>query len=302
MRSSDVIRHDSVNEAWPVDRPVGVVVTSPPFFGKVPYGDDDAEIGMGQRLSEFLGALGRFMDRAWEATTDDAVVWVNLGDTGSGSGGAGGDHNKGGRKDDRKKYRQGKSGLADFQYCNVVGRAISLLQGPMAGDPLLAAVELLRGMRGTFGVDDDAIDAVLAGADALYPQHAWRLRSEIVWDKSPVVRPEAQEHTARPYESHEKILMFSKGREYKPRWNPAAMEERNNVWHFAPERSSPKWRSGPMAGEDHPAPFPLELPLRCLAASSRPGDLVCDPFHGSGTTDRAAGMLGLDYVGFDLYV
>ena len=49
----------------------------------------------------------------------------------------------------------------------------------------------------------------------------------------------------------------------------------------------------------HFATFPLELPLRCIKLASRPGDIVLDPFNGSGTTAVAAAQLGREYIGLD---
>lgn len=273
--SYDVVTLDSVQDEWPVEPgSVGLVVTSPPFFGKVRYGDDDREIGMGQTLTDFLTSLATVADRVWRVLEDDGVWWLNLGETASGSGGSGGDHNKGGRKEDKRKYRQGSSQMAPQQYMNVVGRSITMLQGPLKGEP----------------------------SGGVFPEHPWLLRAEIVWDKSPVVRPEDQAHSGRPFESHEKILMLTKSMVYKQRrWHPERARERNNVWHFAPERTSPKWSSGPMVGKKHPAPYPVELPRRCMEMTAAVGDLVLDPFHGSGSTGKAARLLGLNYVGFDLY-
>jgi DNA modification methylase len=50
---------------------------------------------------------------------------------------------------------------------------------------------------------------------------------------------------------------------------------------------------------DHPAPTPLELPIRCVAAGCPPGGTVLDPFSGSATTELAARRLGRNYIGID---
>jgi site-specific DNA-methyltransferase (adenine-specific) len=54
------------------------------------------------------------------------------------------------------------------------------------------------------------------------------------------------------------------------------------------------------ARDSHPAPFPSELPRRAILLSTWPGDLVCDPFSGSGSTLRVARDLGRHAIGVDL--
>lgn len=49
----------------------------------------------------------------------------------------------------------------------------------------------------------------------------------------------------------------------------------------------------------HPAPFPIALPRRLIELYTYQGDLVLDPFLGSGTTAVAAAIVGRHYVGFD---
>ena len=50
----------------------------------------------------------------------------------------------------------------------------------------------------------------------------------------------------------------------------------------------------------HPAPFPIQLPVRCIQGVMAEPGLVLDPYSGSGTTGLAAQLLGHDYIGFDL--
>ena len=49
----------------------------------------------------------------------------------------------------------------------------------------------------------------------------------------------------------------------------------------------------------HPAPFPVELPERLLHLYTYVGDVVLDPFLGSGSTAIAAARNGRHYVGYD---
>jgi DNA modification methylase len=69
------------------------------------------------------------------------------------------------------------------------------------------------------------------------------------------------------------------------------MENTLDVWEIPPESAR---RVG------HPAPFPVELPARLIELYTYRGDLVLDPFLGSGTTAVAAVRSGRHYVGYDL--
>jgi len=69
------------------------------------------------------------------------------------------------------------------------------------------------------------------------------------------------------------------------------MQSTLDVWEIPPERAT---RVG------HPAPFPVELPARLIQLYTYRGDVVLDPFVGSGTTAVAALCAGRHYVGYDL--
>ncbi len=90
---------------------------------------------------------------------------------------------------------------------------------------------------------------------------------------------------------------------YKKRWRKTSgsgqsdisreefMEWTNGVWSFSGES---KKKIG------HPAPFPLELPRRCIKLFSYVGDLVLDPFLGSGSTMIAAFLNRRYSIGIDI--
>jgi len=50
----------------------------------------------------------------------------------------------------------------------------------------------------------------------------------------------------------------------------------------------------------HPAPFPIELPHRCIQLFTFKGDTVLDPFAGSGSTCLAARIDGRHFVGYEI--
>lgn len=67
------------------------------------------------------------------------------------------------------------------------------------------------------------------------------------------------------------------------------------------EKITDVWCLPTSAGKNgHGAEFPLALPGRCIALSTEPGDLVLDPFIGSGTTALAALELNRRCIGFDI--
>lgn len=59
------------------------------------------------------------------------------------------------------------------------------------------------------------------------------------------------------------------------------------------------WRIIAKAEPDHPAPFPEELVVQCLMSTTDEGDLVLDPYMGSGTTARVAKNLGRNFIGIE---
>lgn len=74
----------------------------------------------------------------------------------------------------------------------------------------------------------------------------------------------------------------------KPNFKLAPKANRHgDVWEFAQERNNP-----------HPAPYPLELILRCIESTT--AKIILDPFMGSGTTLLAAKLLGRHYIGIDI--
>lgn len=152
------------------------------------------------------------------------------------------------------------------------------------------------------------------------------MRGEIIWDKGASAGistawgsfARASNPTLR--DVHEYILVFSKeswkleethGKESgienlefvewtKSLWrSPQAQVEdaQKSIWKF--DTQSSRGRTGAHSPA-HPAPFPLDLPLRLILLYTNIGDIVLDPFMGSGTTALAAKMTQRHYIGYEI--
>ena len=66
-----------------------------------------------------------------------------------------------------------------------------------------------------------------------------------------------------------------------------------------PALCSTVWNLAPARREGHPAPFPVELARRCIRLSTWPGEVIFDPFAGSGTSLLAARLLGRRAIGVE---
>jgi site-specific DNA-methyltransferase (adenine-specific) len=140
----------------------------------------------------------------------------------------------------------------------------------------------------------------------------WDFHQDIVWHKCTAGVKRAGVTIQKPYPGYfypnimtEYILVFRKPG--PPIYQQKSPEEKsdaeisinrlftmdiaNNVWHIAPV---------PPDHIDHPTPFPEEIPHRLISAYSYPGDLVLDPFAGSGQTLKVARWLDRRYVGYEI--
>lgn len=262
---------------------VQTVVTSPPYWGvrryegtqkvawadgtKVPFGtEDDPDDYVRHSLEVLLHVK--------QVLRNDGTVWWNLGDT---------YHTRAvirestverldayeGRRADRWK---------DYPFKRYSSRHAYLKDKDLALVPFKIAL----------------------GAQQL----GYWVRSVVIWAKENVMPEPIKD---RPTTAHEYILMLAKSRFYyydsetaKETAETEAIDRETKrttnrrkirtVWQFAVSTNH----------GNHTAAFPLDLPLRCIEIASRPGDLVFDPFVGSGTALIAADRLGRQFFGVDI--
>jgi len=123
----------------------------------------------------------------------------------------------------------------------------------------------------------------------------WYLRQDIIWSKPNAMPEPVRDRCTR---SHEYVFLLSKSRTYfydheavkESTTDGSALRNRRDVWSI---------NTQPFKGA-HFAVFPEALVEPCVLAGSEVGDVVLDPFCGSGTTGVVAQRLGRDFVGVEL--
>jgi DNA modification methylase len=261
-------------------------VTSPPYFGLRDYGVE-GQIGLEQTPDEYVAAMVEVFRCVRDVLADDGTLWLNIGDSYAASG-------AGGNPAESKHKKQATN----------VG---SLKRGRKAPDALKPK-------------DIIGIPWMLAFA---LRADGWYLRQDIIWHK-PNPMPESVRD--RCTKSHEYVFLLSKSERYffdsEAMKEPAAQPVRKRADRFGGNKYTGKttmhsdgsiftgsemrnrrsvWTvaTRPYKGA-HFATFPPALIEPCILAGSRFGDVVLDPFMGSGTTAAVALQHKRQYLGCEL--
>lgn len=269
------------------DNSVHAVCTSPPYFGLRDYGTGGQQIGLEKTVEEYVSRLVSVFDACKRVLRKDGTLWLNLGDSYNGSGGAGGDYNAGGLREGQPKY---------------AGRKVTGLKPKdLIGIPWRVALALQA-----------------AG---------WYLRSDIIWSKPNPMPESARDRPTKAHEYVFLLAHPDSGGKYHYDSDSIKVEsstgERFHGGYAAPmpggkgnsrngrhenednrismrnKRSVWKINSKPYAGA-HFACWPTELVEPMVKAGCPKGGIVLDPFSGSATTGEVALSLGRNYVGIDL--
>jgi hypothetical protein len=163
-----------------------------------------------------------------------------------------------------------------------------------------------------YGTGTQFIEPTLAYSILEFERHGMRPLWIRIWDKGGMNMGVGAYHlvTYKPAQQYEYILALGQDPEayitdfdfliafggHGARFVRRLDEADRRAWGY-----SGIWRIAPVPANDkHPAMYPLELPLRCVKMHSDPGDIVLDPFCGSGTTLLACLNAGRFGVGFEL--
>ena len=263
-------------------------VTSPPYYGLRDYGGEANQIGQEETPEEFIQSLVEVFREVRDVLKDDGVLWLNIGDS-------------------YYNYRPGTGGLPK----QTVSRTNQDLP-----EQCNRRANKLDGLK-----EKDLIGIPWMLAFALRAD-GWYLRQDIIWHK-PNPMPESVKD--RCTKSHEYIFLLSKNKKYyydneaikepvKQDWG--TRDRTKGKYHnpgtgLAPHSGLSKsydrknkrsvWSitNKPYKGA-HFACFPPDLIEPCILAGSREGDVILDPFMGSGTTAMVAKQHDRSYIGCEL--
>ena len=239
-------------------------ITSPPYFNIRDYGVA-GQIGAEKTPAEFIETMVQVFELVFDVLADDGVLWLNLGDTSDGN-------------------------------------------------------------KGILGIPWRVAFALQASG--------WILRQDIIWSKPNAMPESVQDRCSK---SHEYIFMLTKNPSYY--YNADAIKERmkestklryQTGWNGDEIRDFPYGKNNnfsKLMGSDrakqqaetglvnkrsvwtvatqnysgrHFATFPEKLIEPMILASSRPNDIILDPFMGSGTVAQVAQRFGRQWIGCEL--
>lgn len=263
------------------DGSVQCCITSPPYWGLRDYGHDD-QIGLESTPEQYVNNMVAVFREVWRILADDGVLWLNLGDSYAGNSSRASNNGRAGFGTEREGvFAKSGNGLKPKDLVGIPWRVAFALQ-----------------------------------------QDGWYLRQDIIWHKP---NPMPESVTDRCTKAHEYVFLLSKSQRYFFD-NKAIAEEATTTGtghrfggnKYDSENKFYRTKGGtytntgernkrdvwtiptkPFKGA-HFAVMPEALVIPCLLAGSKIGDLIFDPFTGSGTVGAVAMQHQRNFVGTEL--
>lgn len=251
---------------------------------------DDKQAGQEETPAAFIANLVNTFGAIKPALKPTATVWVNLGDSYAGSGGAGGDYNAGGLRDGQPKAGKVKGDRPAKNLLMIPARFAIAMQD--AGWILRSEIVWYK----RNGMPQSSHDRCSVNHEMIY---MFSMNKKYYFDHEAIAedanydgRKDTVMKPTPKYRESDNGQPFHRNK--RERWikNDAGVYIRRprTVWDI-PTRG---------LKVAHYATMPLDLAARMMSAGTAPGDLALDPFNGAATTGVAAKQAGRRYVGFEL--
>jgi len=244
----------------------------------------DNQLGLEPTPEAYVANMVAVFREVKRVLRDDGTLWLNLGDSYASGNMTG---------------KQGPNGITGNRAQNTIS---------------------IPGRKPTNGLKEKDLVGIPWRVAFALQADGWYLRSDIIWAKP---NPMPESVTDRPTKAHEYIFLLTKQARYY--YDADAVREEATYGGYKDARSyngknggdveDPKWDGRGATGRNrrtvwtiptapysgaHFATFPPDLVRPCVLAGSKPGDIVLDPFSGSGTVVMVAQEYGRRGVGLEL--
>lgn len=310
-------------------------VTSPPYFNLRDYGVS-GQIGLEPTLRDYIARLVEVFAEVKRVLTDDGTLWVNIADSYSGSmkGSAGYPQHAKGTKEAGRKGLLGQKAITNCKYDlpakNLMGipwRLVFALQDSgwilrqdiiwsksncmpeSVRDRCTKSHEyiFLFAKRQRYYFNAEAIKEPIANStiDRLAQDIEHQSGSARAHGGTKIMKAVGGSKGAFGGVQSRRRGSGNKARKESPapgisKGGFAGSVPFEYVTDYRNKRSVWNMPTTSGSGKNHYATFPDELAVNCILAGTAEGDVVLDPFVGSGTTCRVANRYGRQYIGIDL--
>jgi site-specific DNA-methyltransferase (adenine-specific) len=147
--------------------------------------------------------------------------------------------------------------------------------------------ECLRVLKPSGSLFYNHID-ILREHNTIHPKYIYDfpIKQIIIWDRASTPKIDISYF----YPIGEYIFWLKKDKNSIPKFDRKNALFQKCIWKINPEKNN-----------NHPAPFPLEIPTNIILATTNENDLVYDPYMGSGTTAIACVKTKRNYIGSELW-